>query len=142
MSSTSNKDTDPLVQKPEFMTQVNHYHKATELTAAASPDDAMKRNPDNVEAAITAGPTTTKKKRFSFSSGTDGHGTPMFSNLEAAKARHMSVGYEDMRPKDGFIGTAFRTFVKGRTGSNKTGPNDAGPAASSAGSDVKPETRV
>lgn len=44
----------------------------------------------------------------------DGRGKPMFANLEASKRKHMWDGYEDMKPKEGFVGGLYRWLVNGR----------------------------
>lgn len=49
--------------------------------------------------------------RQSFGGGNDGYGTPLFSNLQASKSKHMYEGYEDMKPKSSFVESAFRRWV-------------------------------
>jgi hypothetical protein len=56
----------------------------------------------------------------SFGGGNDGHGAPLFSNLEAAKQKHMYDGYEDMKPKDGFIGGIYRKLVNAKHATGST----------------------
>ena len=60
---------------------------------------------------LDAPPRASRGKRLSFGGGNDGHGTPLFSNLHASKSRHMYDGYEDMKPKAGFVESAFRRWV-------------------------------
>ncbi|KAF8541376.1 hypothetical protein BDD12DRAFT_803808 [Trichophaea hybrida] len=55
-----------------------------------------------------------RKKRLSLGGGNDGHGAPLFSNLEASKQKHMYDGYEDMKPKDGFVGGIYRKLVNAK----------------------------
>jgi len=59
-----------------------------------------------------------RKKRLSFGGGNDGRGSPMFANLESARAKPMADGYDDQKPPDGFIGSAFKRFINARTGTN------------------------
>ncbi|CUS11578.1 unnamed protein product [Tuber aestivum] len=54
-----------------------------------------------------------RKKRLSFGGGNDGRGSPMFANLESARAKHLASGYDDQKPPDGFIGAAFKRFITG-----------------------------
>ena len=38
----------------------------------------------------------------------------MFANLKASKRKHMCDGYEDMKPKEGIVGSVYRWLVDGR----------------------------
>lgn len=53
-------------------------------------------------------------RRQSFWGGVDGRGKPMFANLKASKRKHMCDGYEDMKPKEGIVGSVYRWLVDGR----------------------------
>ncbi|KAI5792952.1 hypothetical protein FPQ18DRAFT_408767 [Pyronema domesticum] len=55
-----------------------------------------------------------RRKRWSLGGGNDGHGAPLFSNLDASKKKHMFDGCEDIKPKDGFIGGWYRRLVDAR----------------------------
>ena len=51
-------------------------------------------------------------------SGYDGRGAPMFSNLAAAKNKHMYDGYEDMRPPFGLFNATYRKLVNAKHGAS------------------------
>ncbi|KAI5776193.1 hypothetical protein EDC01DRAFT_488665 [Geopyxis carbonaria] len=79
---------------------------ATSGTAVAHIEDRSEENPQ-----------PQRRKRLSFGGGNDGRGAPMFSKLEASKSKHLSDGYEDMKPPDGYIGGAFKRFINAKSGS-------------------------
>lgn len=45
----------------------------------------------------------------------------MFKNLETARGKNMSSGYDDQKPPDGFFGAAFKRFVNAKAGSMVAG---------------------